>query len=105
VKLDQAEALIRKALEADPGNSAFLDSLAWVHYRKGEYAKAADEIRKSIAADENPDPVIFDHAGDIFQSLGDTKTALRYWREALLWYSPDLDPGKVEEKIRRHSVP
>jgi tetratricopeptide (TPR) repeat protein len=103
--LDRAEEMIRKADEADPGNSAYLDSLAWIHYRKGEYRKAADAILRSLAADENPDPVILDHAGDIFLALGEVEKALQYWREAAMWYSADLDPAKLEEKIRRHAAP
>ncbi|MFN7135438.1 MAG: tetratricopeptide repeat protein, partial [Myxococcales bacterium] len=35
--LDEAEALIRKALELNPDNGAYVDSLGWVLYKKGDY--------------------------------------------------------------------
>ncbi|KKU44508.1 MAG: Pyridine nucleotide-disulfide oxidoreductase, partial [Microgenomates group bacterium GW2011_GWA2_46_7] len=48
--LDEAEQLVKKALDIDPDNGAYLDSLGWVYYKKGVFTlrtlKDAIEIKK-----------------------------------------------------------
>ncbi len=100
VKLDQAQALLEKALKADPENSAILDSMAWVLYRRKEFGKAREYIQKALLRGGTPaDPVILEHAGDIFYGAGEKKKALEYWKRALEFYSPDVDPERVLSKI------
>ncbi len=96
---DKAEKLIRQALTKEPNNAAYIDSLAWVLYRKGKYKKAAANILKAIALQkENKDGIILDHAGDIYHALGDTNKALVYWEEALNY---NIESSKeVKEKIK-----
>jgi len=101
--LDQAERIIRKALDEEPDNSAYLDSMAWVLYRKKDYKNALDYIERSIEQSETPIPdgVLTDHAGDIHAALGDKKEALKYWKLSLETYSTDVDYEKIKEKIEQ----
>lgn len=102
IKLDKALELLEKAVKAEPANQAILDSMAWVLYRRKEYGKALDYIKKALAAEPQPvDSVILDHAGDIWFALGDKKKALEYWKRSLEYYSPDLNVEQVLEKIRK----
>jgi len=39
-KLDEAIRLVNKALELEPENGAFLDSLGWAYFRKGDLNEA-----------------------------------------------------------------
>ncbi|MGI8890961.1 MAG: tetratricopeptide repeat protein [Chthoniobacterales bacterium] len=81
--LDEAEDYIRRALDSDPENGAFLDSLGWVHYRKGQYQQALDELLKAAAALKEDDSTIFDHIGDTYSKLNRTAKSLEYWEKAL----------------------
>lgn len=101
-ELDFAQTLIQLALKNDPDNYAILDSLAWVKYRKKDFAEAKKYILSAVEKAEKNflDPVIADHAGDIFHALKDYKKALEYWYKALEYYSGDLDAVKIMNKIR-----
>jgi tetratricopeptide (TPR) repeat protein len=93
--LDKAEALIRKALEGEPQNGYYIDSLGWVFFTRGEYRHAVEELERAAAIAGN-DPVILEHLGDAYSAVG------RY-REALDAYekSKSIQDGReeVERKI------
>ena len=98
--LAYAEKLIRLAVGAEGENPAFLDSLAWVLYRKGDFKSAKEYIEKSLRFQKgSPDAVISDHAGDIYHALGDRETALKFWRIAAETWNPDINPETVRKKI------
>ena len=94
--LTEAERWVRLALTAEPDNFAYLDSIAWVHYRQQRFAEAMAEINRALRlAGREVDPVIFDHAGDIYAANGLWVLARKYWQDA-------LSSGSHEaEKIRR----
>jgi WD40 repeat protein/serine/threonine protein kinase len=48
--LAAALLLIRKAVEVDPDNETFLNTLGTIQYRNGQYAAAAATLEKSLAA-------------------------------------------------------
>lgn len=83
-ELDKAEDFINRALESEPDNYAYVDSLAWVYFRKERYGEALIEINRALRLCENyPDPEILAHAGDIYAATGFMILAERYWRSAL----------------------
>ena len=51
--LDEAEDYIKRALEADPENGAYLDSLGWLHFRRGQYEQALAELLSAKAGAED----------------------------------------------------
>ena len=82
--LRRAKKFVNRALKADPKNPAYLDSLAWVLYRQGDYREAAKKVENAIRLQKPEiDGVILDHAGDIYFSLGDWEKAIHYWNQAL----------------------
>jgi tetratricopeptide (TPR) repeat protein len=95
VKLDEAEELIAKALEQDPENPMYIDSLGWVYYRQGKFQEAVRELRRAVEK-IGTDATVLDHLGDALYAVGKTNEALEYWRKAL-----DLEPDQEEirEKI------
>ncbi len=97
IKLNKAEKLIKKALEKDPDNGAYLDSYAWVLYKKGKYEEALEYQRKALEADTE-DAVLYEHMGDIYYALNQPAQAYTHWEKAL-----ELDPDNIEikEKLNR----
>lgn len=85
-KLPRAEQLIRKALEASPDNPAFLDSLGWVRYRRGDATGAIPLLEKAYRI--FPDPEIASHWGELLWVSGKQAEARALWARALA-RSPD----------------
>ena len=81
--LAEAERMIRAALEADPDNRAYRDSLGWVLYRRGDFERAWIHLQ-AAAACARPDAVVLDHLGDVLYRLKRTDEALRTWEQALV---------------------
>lgn len=96
-RLGEAEGMIRKAVAEDPENSAYLDSLAWVLYKRGQYEEALRNMEKaiSIARRSGPDGTLFDHLGDILFRLKRFDKAREAWNEAL----EHIEPGEAGTKL------
>jgi len=87
MNLDEAETMIRRALESEPNNTSYLDSLGWVEFRKGQFDRALDNLLRAAKTAEREDPVVFEHIGDTYLKLNRTGEALEAWQKALA-----LDP-------------
>lgn len=80
--LAKAESLIRMAVEAEPDNQTYLDSLGWVLYKKGQFEDAARYLRQAVDAAVRPDPIVLDHYGDALYRLGRHDEAVRQWKRS-----------------------
>ena len=106
--LDQALVHLKKALTTQPRNGYFLDSLGWIYFKKGESEKALTQIQKAMIYTD-PDPVLYDHLGDILFSLKNYDEASGAWKNSLfLTVNPkgDLggeypDPQTLKNKIEK----
>ncbi|MDP9254861.1 MAG: tetratricopeptide repeat protein [Verrucomicrobiota bacterium] len=96
IHLDEAEDMIGRALQLDPNNGAYLDSLGWLHYRKGKYDEALNELLRAAQNLAHDDPVVFEHIGDTYAKLNRVSQALDFWQKAMA-----LDPENksLAEKI------
>jgi Tfp pilus assembly protein PilF len=94
--LERAGQLIRKALVSDPDNGAYVDSLGWYYFKKGNLQEALKEVSRASALIE--DPVVYEHLGDIYLKLGDPEKARLNWQKSL-----KLDPSReaLKNKINR----
>jgi tetratricopeptide (TPR) repeat protein len=81
-QLPRAEKLIRLAVDKEPENIAYLDSMAWVLYRKGQFTEAAEVMGRVIASLKRPDAEILDHAAEIQLALGKVLIAADYLTQA-----------------------
>jgi tetratricopeptide (TPR) repeat protein len=68
VNLDEAVQLIKKALEFEPDNGAYIDSLGWAYFKKGELAPALRELEKA-ARSEPDDPEVADHLKKVKEAI------------------------------------
>lgn len=94
--LDEAEDMIRRALDLDPNNGAYLDSQGWLYYRKGKFDQALETLLRALQNLPKPDATVLEHTGDTCAKLNRAAQALEYWQKAAL-----LDPTnkKLAEKI------
>ena len=104
VHLDQAREMIEKAVGQRPRDGFIADSMGWVLYRLGEYARAVVHLENAVAL-EPADPVINDHLGDGYWLVGRRQEAAFQWRRALdAGPEPDL-AAEIESKLRGDTVP
>ena len=107
-ELDRAYALLQRAVELEPEADFILDSLAWVHFRRGELEDAWEQIQKALDASDKSgpgDPAMFEHYGDIAFARGDGKNARQGWQKALeLFQGMDFpeDAARVRLKLEKH---
>ncbi len=79
--LNWALQMIQRAVEQDPENVAYLDSLGWVHYQLGNYEQAVYWLEKAVSQDTT-DGIILDHLGDAYRQVGQPEKAVEAWRRA-----------------------
>ena len=96
--LDKAERMSAKTVQAEPQNATFLDTYAWVFYKRKEYTMAQLYIEMAIKNEHRPSSDIYDHYGDILLAVGNKQEALKQWEKAL-----ELDAGNKEllEKVEK----
>jgi len=105
VRLQEAQDLIKRAVNLDPNNYAYLDSLGWVYYRLNRLDDAVQQLTRSLQL-KSTDPTIHDHLGDVYFKQGKIKDAMAQWQSSLKEWnasSPaDIEPeevAKVQKKL------
>ncbi|MEG0052341.1 MAG: tetratricopeptide repeat protein [Comamonas sp.] len=81
IRLDEAQALIQKALDMQPDDPFVTDSLAWVKYRKGDLNGAESLLEKAYA--KRQDVEISAHLGEVLWQNGKRERAMQVWRQGL----------------------
>ena len=100
MKLQEALQLITKALEGDPHNGAFLDSLGWVYFRLGDLEKAESYLLRAVQKVPK-DPVIHDHLGDVYYQRGNLQKAVSHWRLSIREWETSSASEKDESAIAK----
>ncbi|HWX91087.1 MAG TPA: tetratricopeptide repeat protein [Terriglobales bacterium] len=105
VKLEEALTLIKKAVDLDPSNGAYLDSLGWAYFRLGKYEQSEEELLKASQR-IGTDPTVHDHLGDLYQKTGRLKLAAVHWERAVAEWSKTIaaevdsdDLARVQKKL------
>jgi tetratricopeptide (TPR) repeat protein len=120
--LDEAEKLIREALELDRKekeklkakgeidevreNAAYLDSMGWVLFKKKKYKEALEYLKKAVEDEEEGQHLeIWDHLGDCYMALGMVQEAIAAWEKGLKTEDISKRDGerrrKVSEKLKK----
>lgn len=82
VRLDEAEAMLRRALASAPRRGHIVDSLGWVLLRKGDVPRAVETLELAVRL-TGPDPAVLEHLGDAYRAAGRGVDAASAWRRAL----------------------
>lgn len=81
-QLDKAEEMSYRTVKAEPTNSTYLDTYAWILFEKGKYAEARIYIDQALQNGGDKSSVVVEHGGDIYFLSGDPEKALEYWKQA-----------------------
>jgi len=77
----EAMPLIQRAMELSPDNPAVIDSMGWIYFRMGDFAKARPLLEKAFAMMQ--DHEIAAHYGELLWLSGEQGKALGIWARGL----------------------
>ncbi len=100
VRLDEAYQLVKQALDLEPDNGAYLDSLGWVFYRQGKLDQAEGLLQRAVQ--QQPDPTVHDHLGDVYLKEGKIREAIAQWQASLKEFK--AQPPSAEDPDELASV-
>lgn len=94
-KLDKALEMSSRLITLEGDKPSYLDTHAWVLFKKGDFNKALEFINKAISMDSK-NSVYLEHKGDILYKLDKTSEAVEMWELAK---STGKGSDLLEEKI------
>ncbi len=95
--LSKAIGMVKRALKIDPRNGAYLDTLGWGFFRKGDLSAARENIEGALAIADKPDKgVIYEHYGEILARQGHKDKALDAYRKSI---ECGEDKDRIQKKI------
>ena len=98
-RLEESVRLITRALEIDPDNPSYLDSLGWAYFKRGDLVQAETYLAK--AAEGLPrNSVVQDHYGDLLAKRGRHADAVAAWTKALQGDGEDVNKDAIDKKIK-----
>jgi len=99
INLLQAKELIERALEVQPHNGSYLDSLGWAFFKLGDSVKAEEYLKASMRT-QYRSAEVREHLGRLYLALDRQEDALAEFRAALELGLHRLKPtDEVEELI------
>lgn len=113
-RLDEAEEMSYRTIKAEPQNTTYLDTYAWILFMKENYTEARIYMDKvvnpeapedSILADPRLQGNVIEHAGDIYSQLGDNEQALRLWQMAVRKKDDTCTPVIGKKIKKRRYIP
>ena len=96
-ELAKAEQMSYRTVQAEPDNPTFLDTYAWILFKRKKYAEAMQYINMAVDNDTTKSAVITEHAGDIHAVNGDIEGAIKFWQQA-------LEAGSENDKAIRRKI-
>ena len=93
IQLNKALNMAKKAIDLEPDNAAYLDTIGWIYYKMDNIEKALSFIRKSVELD-NDNAVVLEHLGDVLIANNQVE-------EAILFYLKALDIDKDNEILQQ----
>ncbi len=100
--LTKAEQMSYRTIQAEPSNSTYLDTFAWILFKQGRYSEALQYIDMAISNDSTESAVIIEHAGDIHAVNGDIEKAVDFWQKALEKGAEDEALIKRKIKLKKY---
>ena len=103
-QLERSLRMVNRAVEAEPNNEAYLDSVGWTLFKLGRFEEALKYLEKASDR-ENPDGVILDHLGDVYWQTKRHVEATDMWQRAMKAFEHAKNPSQrriTADKIERY---
>ena len=98
VRLQEALELLKKAVDLEPNNGAYLDSLGWAYFRLNEMEQAENYLKKALDR-VRKDPTIHEHLGDVYYRKGQYDEARHAWELSLSYNQDEEESRKIQKKV------
>jgi tetratricopeptide (TPR) repeat protein len=98
-RLDESVTYLKKALQVEPGNPSYLDSLGWAYF-KSDKLDLAESHLKTAAEQLKTNSVIQEHYGEVLFKLGRYDDAIAAFSRALAGDGDSIDKADVDRKIK-----
>jgi tetratricopeptide (TPR) repeat protein len=98
-RINEAAELLEKALSLAPDDAFILDSVGWLHYRKGNLDKAREYLERAWKLRQ--DPEIAAHLGEVLWMKGSRDEASRLWDTSLQSYPNNEALLETLKKFKR----
>jgi len=100
VRLDEAADYIQRAVELDPYNGAYLDSLGWAYFKQNDWHQAELYLTKAIRLNRS-DPVILEHLGDLYVKMEKLQKARDYYERSIVFQEKLEEAERVKQKLNQ----
>lgn len=97
-RIDEAFKLIQQAVQIDPTNPSYLDSLGWAYFKQGKYADA-ERYLKDAGRYDSASSTIQEHLGDVYQKQGKADQSKAAWQRALTLAADPADIARLKGKL------
>jgi len=105
VKLDVAEKLSNLVVQNNPNNATYLDTYAWVLFKKKDYQLAKFYMESALSTSTEENPVLVEHYGDILFFLNEKDKAVQQWEKSLkMGNRSKVLPEKIKKVVFFESV-
>ena len=98
-RLDESVGYLKKALEIEPDNGSYLDSIGWAYFKQNKLDLAEANLRRA-AEQLKTNSVIQAHFGEVLFKVGRYDQAIEAWSRALTGDGDEIDRAGLDKKIR-----
>jgi tetratricopeptide (TPR) repeat protein len=101
--LQRALGMVRAAVDAEPENAAYRDSLGWALFRLGRLDEAAAELQRAADKDKSEGEIL-EHLGEVLAAMNQPAKAEDAWRKAAEAFQKAKKPDrakKVETRLQQ----
>jgi tetratricopeptide (TPR) repeat protein len=98
-RLEASVGYVQRALELDPANGSYLDSLGWAFFKMNRLEEASVQLAR--ASDQlQTNSVVQDHLAQVLFALERYEEAIAAWERALAGDGESIDRRDVEQRIQ-----
>ena len=99
VKLDEAIAMVKKAVDLKPNDGYIVDSLGWAYYTIGDFDQAVNYLERAVDLNA-ADPTIAQHLGDAYWRVGRKLEAQFQWQHAKDNHPEPEDAAQIDARLK-----